>query len=58
MAFEDLNAKNQAACGSTTWAVCHCRGWGRLIVGFQPLHGHMTDSKLDSVVYAGVCVVV
>ncbi len=41
--------------------VCVCVGGGgriRLIVGFQPLtkHDHITDCKLDSVVYAGVCV--
>ncbi len=45
------------------YSMCAC-AWGgggvfRLIVGFQPLtHGHSTDCKLDSVVYAGVCMVI
>ncbi len=30
----------------------------RLIVGFQTTHCHITNCKLDSVVYAGVCMVI
>ncbi len=34
------------------------RGGGIKIVGFQPIMAIISDCKLDSMVYAGVCVVI
>ncbi len=32
-------------------------GWDQVYSRLSTTHGHITDCKLDSVVYAGVCVV-
>ncbi len=34
------------------------RGGGQAYSRLLTTHGHITDCKLDSVVYAGVCVVI
>ncbi len=38
---------------------CYEGGWVNQAYGrLSTTHGHFTDSKLDSVVYAGLCVVI